>query len=302
VNATGFPPVVAQSVDQGSQRDLKIPTEVDRVRAWYNLIADTFVRRYDGDSGWYLARCEEDLVHAVCRLDGREVLDLATGHGRLLPRLRPRARRVVGVDVCDALIRRAARGPGIALAQMDALDLAFRPGTFDTVISLGLFEYVEDLDPFLAEIARVTRAGGQVAFTYHQRALYRAAPEEPSNSVSFGRTVAERSGFWTKRWHRHADVRAALVRTGFRPQRHYRLFFRASAAVHGLVCAFPERSIRRRTLRVAVPMVECGLARSLRPVTQHSTGNVLVVAERVAVASRGLHAAPVLSTESYAWR
>jgi SAM-dependent methyltransferase len=276
--------------------------EVGRVRDWYNLVADAFVRRYEGESGWYLARCEEDLVHAVCDLDGRDVLDLGTGHGRLLPRLATRARRLVGVDLSEALLRRAPRARGIALAQMDALDLGFRAAAFDTVLCLGLFEYVEDLDPFLAEIARVTRAGGQVAFTYHQRARYRAVPDEPPHTVYFGRTVEERSRFWTKRRHRRAEVREALVQAGFRPARHYRLFFRASAAAHGLAQAWPERSLRRRTLRLAVPGVERGLGRSLRPLTQHSTGNVLVVAERVAATVRGFHPAPVMAKEVSAWR
>ena len=52
------------------------PNDTLRVRAWYNLVADAFVRRYDGDSGWYLARCEEDLLHSLCGLRNADVLDL----------------------------------------------------------------------------------------------------------------------------------------------------------------------------------------------------------------------------------
>lgn len=277
-----------------------IHDEVSRVRQWYNLVADTFVRRYDGDSGWYLARCEEDLVHAVCALDGRDVLDIGTGHGRLLPLLRARARRIVGVDVSEALLCRAPRAPGIGLAQMNALDLAFRPGTFDTVVSLGLFEYVADLERFLAEIARVLRPGGELAFTYHQRARYRSPADEPLQAEYFGRTVEERSRFWSKRRHHRRDVRAALERTGFRPRRHYRLFFRASALIHAHAHAFPERSRLRQACRAAVPLVESALGRSLRTLTQHSTGNVLVIAERVAT-SRG-PAALARPKETHTWR
>ncbi len=254
--------------------------EVDRVRQWYNLVADSFVRRYEGDSGWYLARCEEDLVHAVCRLDGRDVLDLGTGNGRLLPGLGARARQVVGVDLSEALLQRTPRVRGIGLVQMNALDLAFRSASFDVVVSLGLFEYVAGLERFLGEIARVLRPGGQLAFTYHQRAAYRGVADDAPHTAYFGRTVEERSRFWSKRRHRRGDVRAALERTGFRPRRHYRLFFRAPQAAHALAHAFPERSLPCRVLRAAVPLVERGLGRSLRGVTQHSTGNVLVVAER----------------------
>jgi SAM-dependent methyltransferase len=253
--------------------------EVSRVRAWYNLVADSFVRRYDGASGWYLARCEEDLLYAVCPCEGRDVLDLGTGAGRLLPRLAAVARRVVAADVAEALLARVPRTDA-RLVQMDAADSAIRSEAFDVVVSLGLFEYVHDLDRFLAEIARMLRPGGRVALTYHQIAVYRRPVEESPEAGYFGRTVGERSRYWVKRRHRGRDVRAALRRAGFTGVRAYRLFFRVPQLLLALAERAPEASRRRVLLRGAVPMLEAGLGRALRPLTQFSTGNVLIVAVR----------------------
>jgi SAM-dependent methyltransferase len=253
--------------------------EVGRVRAWYNLVADAFVRRYEGASGWYLARCEEDLLHAVCPCEGRDVLDLGTGAGRLLPRLTAVARRVVAADIAEGLLARVPRTTA-QLVQMDAAETAIRPGSFDVVISLGLFEYVHDLDRFVGEIAGMIRPGGRLALTYHQVAAYRRPVEEPPEANYFGRTVGERSRYWMKRRHRRHDVRAALARAGFTSVRAYRLFFRAPQLVLALAERAPAPSRRRRFLRRAVPALEACLARGLRPFTQFSTGNVMIVAVR----------------------
>jgi SAM-dependent methyltransferase len=256
--------------------------EVGRVRAWYNLVADAFVGRYAGASGWYLARCEEDLLHSVCPLAGRRVLDLGTGAGRLLPRLAAVAGHVVGADISEALLARSPRSPRAALVQLNALDLAFGPSSFDTVVALGLFEYVGELERFLPEIARVLRPAGVLAFTYHQIAAYRRPVDESPDAPYFGRTVAERSRYWAKRRHRGSDVRASLTRAGFVRVRGYRLFFRLPRALFALSERLGPGAGLRAAAREGGRLLERALARGLRPVTSGSTGNVLVVAERAA--------------------
>jgi SAM-dependent methyltransferase len=256
------------------------PNDTLGVRAWYNLVADAFVQRYDGDSGWYLARCEEDLLHDLCRFEGARVLDLGTGGGRLLPRLSRVARRVTAVDLSEALLARAPRLSGVGLVQGNALALGLRDDSFDVAVSLGLCEYIADLDPFLAQVARVLRPGGQVAFTYHQLAAYRAPVAESPEALYFGRTIAERSRFWSKQRHRRPAVLAALARAGFSGARMHRVFFRASASFDAYARRFHEGSSARRGLRFAALAAERALARGLRPVTEHSTGNVLVVATK----------------------
>lgn len=262
------------------------PNDTLGVRAWYNLVAEAFVRRYDGDSGWYLARCEEDLLHSLCALRDARVLDLGTGGGRLLPRLAPVARRVTAVDLSEALLARAPRLPRVGLVQANALDLGLRSDAFDIVISLGLCEYVADLDPFLAQVARVLRPGGQIAFTYHQLAAYRGPVAEPPEASYFGRTVAERSRFWSKQRHRRRAVLDALGRAGFIEPQMHRVFFRASGRLDAIARRFDEGSPPRRALRLAALAAERTLSNSLRRVTQHSTGNVLATARKPGTSHR----------------
>jgi 2-polyprenyl-3-methyl-5-hydroxy-6-metoxy-1,4-benzoquinol methylase len=257
-----------------------IHEQAARVRVWYNLVADAFAHRYDDRSGWYFERCEEDLLHAVVPLADRRILDLGTGSGRLLPRLAKQARSVTGVDISESLLRRTPRVAGAAIAQMDALDLGFQPESFDTVVSLGLFEYVSDLGPFLHEIRRVLRPGGQLAFTYHQAMSYRRMKDEAPETKYFGRTVAERTQYWSKARHRRGDVEAALGRHGFSLARRYRVFFRAPQYLYARSCRLTPGSAGDRLLRAGVVASDRLLGRALRPITQFWTGNVLTVAQK----------------------
>ncbi len=255
------------------------PSDVTRVRAWYNLVADSFLRRYEGDQAWYLARCEEDLVHALLPLAGGRVLDLGTGGGRLLPRLSQVAREVVAADLSEALLARAPRLPNVRYIQMNALQLGFPEETFDVVVSLGLCEYLSDLTGFLREAHRVLKPGGVLAFTYHQLGAWRAPVVEAPETPYFGRTVAERSLYWQKQRHRRSEVLDAVTAGGFHDARPYRVFFRASAALDALALGMAPESMGRRVARYGAVATEAGLARTLRPVTQHLTGNVLMVAK-----------------------
>jgi SAM-dependent methyltransferase len=255
------------------------PNDTLAVRAWYNLVADAFVGRYDGDSGWYLARCEEDLVHSLCCLRDACVLDLGTGGGRLLPRLASVARKVYALDLSEALLARAPRLPKVSLIQGNALNLGMRDDAVDVVISLGLCEYISPLDPFLKEVARVLRPGGQIAFTYHQLAAYRRPVAEAPEASYFGHTVAERSRFWSKQRHCRSAVLGALARCGYVEPKMHRVFFRASSELDTLARRFNEGTLGRRAMRLAALGAERTLSDGLRAVTQHATGNVLVIAQ-----------------------
>jgi len=97
------------------------------------------------------------------------ILDLATGTADLalaVRRVRPTA-AVVGADFSEAMLREAAaklrrRRAHVPLLAADALRLPFRDGTFAAVTSAFLLRNLADLDAGIAEMRRVTRAGGLV--------------------------------------------------------------------------------------------------------------------------------------------
>ncbi len=92
------------------------------------------------------------------------VLDIGCGNGALLNALSDRIAMGRGVDESAAIIERARKkNAGIANLEFQKIDgprLPFRDNTFDVVISLMSFRYL-DWDPLLAEIKRVTRPGGK---------------------------------------------------------------------------------------------------------------------------------------------
>jgi demethylmenaquinone methyltransferase / 2-methoxy-6-polyprenyl-1,4-benzoquinol methylase len=97
------------------------------------------------------------------------VLDLATGTGDLalaVRRIRPTA-TVLGADFSEAMLREAGaklrrRGERVPLLAADALALPFRDRTFAAVTSAFLLRNLTDLGRGIAEMRRVTKAGGLV--------------------------------------------------------------------------------------------------------------------------------------------
>jgi SAM-dependent methyltransferase len=104
----------------------------------------------------------------------RKVLDLGTGTGiavRTIAARFPEA-EIVGIDLSRAMIEEARRllpaelRPRVRFDVGDASALPFGDGEFDLVVLLNMI-------PFFAELARVTTAGGAIAFGFS------SGPETP---------------------------------------------------------------------------------------------------------------------------
>lgn len=106
----------------------------------------------------------DDVVAWLDRLEG-PVLDVGCGPGKYARWFQRRGRRVVGVDVSRDAVR-AARGRGVAEAAVaDMFALPFRPDCFGSAVvvgtQLGLARSLAGVRSFLADLARVTDAGGR---------------------------------------------------------------------------------------------------------------------------------------------
>jgi ubiquinone/menaquinone biosynthesis C-methylase UbiE len=104
------------------------------------------------------------------------VLELGCGYGRVLRRLLPRVRTLVGIDTSLPSLRMAVDFVGhekpVHLAAMDATRMGFRDHTFDLTICIqnGISAFGVDQQQLFAEAARVTRSGGVVLFSsYSER-------------------------------------------------------------------------------------------------------------------------------------
>jgi SAM-dependent methyltransferase len=112
-------------------------------------------------------------VLALCEpVAGKRVLDLGCGEGYCSRKLRRRGADVLGVDISDRMIGLAreaeGRDPlGIRYEVGDAVHLGFDDGSFDLVVGVFLFNYldVEQMNQSLKHIHRVLRRGGSFVFS-----------------------------------------------------------------------------------------------------------------------------------------
>jgi SAM-dependent methyltransferase len=93
---------------------------------------------------------------------GGDVLEVSCGTGQGLGLIAREARRVVGVDITFASVRkaRAHYGSRVALVQGDAERLPFPDGSFDLVAIHEAIYYYPDVDAAMQEAARVLRKTG----------------------------------------------------------------------------------------------------------------------------------------------
>ena len=138
--------------------------------------AETIAAFYDRMAGRYIHRTHSlflDLVElqelAGTELKNKHILDLGCGIGRVARFVEGRVGFCCGIDLSKEMVRAAnhfgLRGSYFACA--DASRLPFSGPRFDIVTSFGLFEYVENLSPFLEGVAGVLTERGAFIFTCH---------------------------------------------------------------------------------------------------------------------------------------
>lgn len=246
-------------------------------RRWYDSVATTFVRRYDGVDGEYFRKFEEDVFASLVGEGGGYLLDLGCGHGRLVRRFSAQGgRKAVGVDLSLEMLRQG--GQGLPVAQANAAALCFPDGIFSVVVCMGLFEYMSDPSAFLREIHRVTAPGGLLALTFHQVREGEGAPVQSGDTPYFGRTVAERDGLWMRVVRPLRRIEADLAKAGYESVRVRRVFFRPSQLLFRLGARMRHAA---RPLGEAAILCALMLERLLAALfSRNSNGNTIILARK----------------------
>jgi len=145
--------------------------ERQRVGKYYDTVACSYDRRYEGIVGEYYKAVEDSYILGSIDFEGKKALDLGTGTGRFAFALAKEARHCIGIDLSRQMLSVAKRkleklGKGnVSFKAMDAAKTSFPGSSFDVVLSIGLFEYVKNLRPYLNEVGRILKPQGYFAFT-----------------------------------------------------------------------------------------------------------------------------------------
>lgn len=114
-------------------------------------------------------------LKAVDYINGRQgsVLEVGVGTGLSLGRYRPHL-AITGIDISAEMLAKArakVARDGLAhvreLREMDARQLDFPDGAFDTVVAMYVVSVVPEPERVVAEMARVCRPGGEVLIVGH---------------------------------------------------------------------------------------------------------------------------------------
>jgi len=125
---------------------------------------------YFDDTSFFVQR---DHIHRwLGELKGKQILDAGCGVGAFSePWVRENT--VHGVDFSEKSLEFAA-GRGLKTLNGDLGALPFADGTFDVVVCIGVIQLIPQVEPILAELARVTKPGGVLLVqTLHRGSVQR---------------------------------------------------------------------------------------------------------------------------------
>ena len=125
---------------------------------------------YFDDTSFFVQR--DHILHWIGPLAGKQILDAGCGVGAFSEPW-TRANTVVGVDFSEKSLEFAA-ARGLQTLSADLTALPFESGSFDLVVCIGVIQLIENYQPVLAELARVTKRGGMLLVqTLHRGSLQR---------------------------------------------------------------------------------------------------------------------------------
>jgi phosphatidylethanolamine/phosphatidyl-N-methylethanolamine N-methyltransferase len=127
---------------------------------------------YDNTFGRFTTEGRRHAVEIINQRHGK-VLEVGVGTGLSLPEY-GRHLELVGIDLSPEMLDKAREKvveEGLSnvtgLHEMDASELTFPTGSFDTVVAMYVMTVVPEPEKVMRELARVCRVGGEVILVNH---------------------------------------------------------------------------------------------------------------------------------------
>lgn len=170
----------------------------------YDGESESYGRRYQGYKKIFYDLIEIDaVINLLGDQKGGAWLDVGTGEGRFPRAVVDLVSGIIGIDISEKMIQVASNSitnSKIKFYKMDFLKTSFPDLTFDAIISLGAFEYIDDLNPYLKEGHRIGRKKARIVFTCH-------------NSDALIKTKS--NGIYELYMHRPISIEKSLVENGW---------------------------------------------------------------------------------------
>jgi len=150
-----------------------------------------------------------------CIRPGQTVLDIGIGTGLGSEPFFRAGLCITGMDVSDTMIavcRKKGFAECLVCHDLTQFPYPFADGSFDQVISTGVFHFFPDLDLIFHEVDRILRDGGRFAFVTSDR-----SPEEPAEIIA-GPEQTGTDESVTMFLHTPGQVNGWLEKNGFRPE------------------------------------------------------------------------------------
>jgi predicted TPR repeat methyltransferase len=164
-------PIARHMLAACSGRDVPERASDAFIEATFDSFAATFDAKLASLAYRAPALVAEMLVHAgVAASRSLDVIDTGCGTGLCGPLVAPYARRLVGVDLSDAMLARAReRNVYDELVKRELTDyLQDFPGSFDVIVSADTLVYFGRLEAVTAAAANALRPGGVLVFTVEE--------------------------------------------------------------------------------------------------------------------------------------
>jgi ubiquinone/menaquinone biosynthesis C-methylase UbiE len=133
---------------------------------------DEFSHRYETERrtnrpGGYHALVDDLEIDLTQRYGaGGDVLECGAGTGLLLERIARFARSATGIDLSPGMLEKA-RQRGLDVREASVTAIPFADESFDVTCAFKVLAHVPEIGRALAEMARVTRAGGLVLAEFY---------------------------------------------------------------------------------------------------------------------------------------